>query len=312
MKKILGRVAIVLPAILLQGLWYCMILKFLDNLFLGYLGYILNIILSVLAVIFVSSLVTKRDESSYKLLWVIVILSMPILGALLYFWLGNKNTGKRLKKKINQSSASPPKLREEGDKNLIADIKATDLRIGQTLKHITDATGFPIVKNEVSKYYSFGEEMFRDMCKDLKKAKKYVYVEYFIIESGIFWDNLSDIMAQKVKEGVDVRVMYDDLGSIKTYSIKDIKDLYKKGIKCIPFNPFLFIKSQLNNRDHRKIMVIDGEIAYSGGINLADEYINEKKLYGKWKDIGFRITGLRLEAMNICSPSFGTHFRMTK
>jgi cardiolipin synthase len=312
MKKILGRVAIVLPAILLQGLWYCMILKFLDNLFLGYLGYILNIILSVLAVIFVSSLVTKRDESSYKLLWVIVILSMPILGALLYFLLGNKNTGKRLKKKINQSSASLPKLREEGDKNLIADIKATDLRIGQTLEHITDATGFPIVKNEVSKYYSFGEEMFRDMCKDLKKAKKYVYVEYFIIESGIFWDNLSDIMAQKVAEGVDVRVMYDDLGSIKTYSIKDIKDLYKKGIKCIPFNPFLFIKSQLNNRDHRKIMVIDGEIAYSGGINLADEYINEKKLYGKWKDIGFRITGAAVRSYEYMFAEFWNAFSNDK
>ena len=290
MKKIFGRIAIVLPAILLQGLWYYMILKFLDNLFLGHLGYILNGLLSILAVLFVSSLVTKRAESSYKLLWVIIILSMPILGALLYFWVGNKRTGKKLQKRLKQSSSLLPKL-HEANENIISDIKNSDLRLGQTLEHISNSSGFPLVKNDESKYYSFGEEMFRDMCEDLRKAEKFIYAEYFIIESGKFWDTLSGIMAQKVREGVDVRVMYDDLGSIKTYSIKDIRDLYKKGIKCIPFNSFLFIKSQLNNRDHRKIMVIDGKIAYSGGINLADEYINEKRLYGRWKDIGFRISG---------------------
>ena len=291
MKKILGRILIVMPAIVLQASWYCIMLGLLNNLFHAHFWNALNAVLSILAVFFVTGLIAKRDESSYKLLWVMVIVAMPILGTMLYFLLGNKNTGKRLKKKIRQSSAALPELLTEKHDAYLSDIQKEDLRIGQMLAHISQATGFPVVKNDTSKYYPFGEDMFRDMCNDLSKAKKYIYVEYFIIQSGTFWNTLVDIMAQKVAEGVDVRVMYDDLGSIGTFSVTDIIELSQKGIKCIPFNPFLFIKSQLNNRDHRKIMVIDGQVAYSGGINLADEYINEKQLYGRWKDVGFRITG---------------------
>ena len=312
MKKIFGRVLIVMPAILLQGLWYYVILVLLNNLFFGYLGYILNALLSILAVVFVSMLVTQRDESSYKLLWVIVILSMPIFGTFLYFWLGNKNTSKKLKKKLKQSSSLLQKLPDDESLEYIENIKKQNLRIGQTLEHVSHTAGFPIVKNDTSKYYSFGEKMFMDMCEDLNKAEKYIYVEYFIIQSGKFWNALSSIMAQKVKEGVDVRVIYDDLGSIKTFSVTDIIELSKKGIKCIPFNPFLFIKSQLNNRDHRKIMVIDGKIAYSGGINLADEYVNEKELYGKWKDIGFRISGEAVRSYEYMFAEFWNAFSNDK
>ena len=295
MKKILGRILIVIPAIALQTVWYFLMFGLLNSLFRGYLWNAINGCLSILAVVFVTGLVTKRDESSYKLLWVMLIVAMPIFGALLYFMLGNKNTGKKLKKKLEHSASTLPDMTAREDRNYIADIQAEDLRMGQTLAHVSHATGFPVMQNGTSKYYPFGEDMFRDMCKDLKKAEKYIYVEYFIIQSGKFWDTLADIMAQKVTEGVDVRVMYDDLGSIGTFSVVDVIELTKKGIKCIPFNPFLFIKSQLNNRDHRKLMVIDGKVAYSGGINLADEYINETHPFGRWKDIGFRITG---EAVN--------------
>lgn len=295
MKKILGRMIIVIPAIALQTLWYMVVFGLLNSLFHGYLWNAINALLSILAVVFVTGLVTKRDESSYKLLWVMLIVAMPILGAMLYFLLGNKNTGKKLKKKLEQSASTLPDLLGGGNETYITDIQKDDLRIGQTLAHVSCATGFPIVKNDTSRYYPFGEDMFRDMCEDLRKAEKYIYVEYFIIQSGKFWNTLADIMAQKVAEGVDVRVMYDDLGSIGTFSVVDVIELSQKGIKCIPFNPFLFIKSQLNNRDHRKLMVIDGKVAYSGGVNLADEYINEIHPFGRWKDIGFRITG---EAVN--------------
>ena len=305
MKKVLGRILIVLPAVILQVLWYLLVLGLLNNLFHEYFWDALNIVLSVLAVVFVTGLIAKRDESSYKLLWVMVIVAMPILGTLLYFFLGNKSTGKRLKKKLERATATLPKLRDQAH---IEEIQGDDLRLGQTLSHISQVTGFPIVKNGTSKYYSFGEEMFQDMCRDLQAAQDHIYVEYFIIQSGKFWDTLADIMAQKVKEGVDVRVMYDDLGSIGTFSVTDVLELKKKGIKCIPFNPFLFIKSQLNNRDHRKIMVIDGEIAYSGGINLADEYINEKHPYGRWKDIGFRITGAGVKSFSYMFMEFWNAF----
>lgn len=312
MKKIFGRILIVTPAIALQAAWYFLVLGLLDNVFRDLLWDAMNVLLSVLALVFVTGLVTKRDESSYKLLWAIVIVAMPILGALLYFFLGNKNTGRNLKKKMEQAASSLPKLTgEENDANtrlLLQD----DLRLGQIFGRISRTTAFPVLKNGTSKYYPFGEDMFGDMCEDLKNAKKYIYAEYFIIQAGTFWDTLVNIMEQKVKEGVDVRVMYDDLGSIGTFSVADAIELSKKGIKCIPFNPFLFIKSQLNNRDHRKIMVIDGRIAYSGGINLADEYINEKHPYGKWKDIGFRITGAAVKSYGYMFAQFWNSFSNEK
>nr|MCR5790518.1 cardiolipin synthase [Lachnospiraceae bacterium] len=169
-------------------------------------------------------------------------------------------------------------------------------------------TGFPVLKHGTSRYYPFGEDMFADMCEDLKKAEKYIFIEYFIIQRGKFWDTLTEILAERAAAGVDVRVIYDDLGSIATYSVADIHGLEKKGIKCIAFNPLLFLTTQLNNRDHRKIMVIDGKVAYSGGVNLADEYINARELFGRWKDIGFRITGDGVDSYNYMFAQFWNAF----
>lgn len=311
-KKLLARIMIVIPAIILQVVWYFIALGWLNNLFREHLWEILNALFSVLAVIFVTGLVAKRDESSYKLLWVMVIVAMPIFGAMLYVFWGNKNTGKKLKKNLEQSASVLSKPADIADNECLSDIRKNDLRIGQTLEHITKTTGFPVLKNAISEYYPLGEDMFQDMCEDLKKAQKYIYVEYFIIQRGKFWDTLTDIMAERAAAGVDVRVMYDDLGSIGTYSLSNVIDLSKKGIKCIPFNPFLFIKAQLNNRDHRKIMVIDGKIAYSGGVNLADEYINEVQKFGKWKDIGFRITGEAVRSYTYMFAEFWNAFSNDK
>ncbi len=291
MKRILGRVIVVLPAIALQILWYVLVLVGIDKLFGGHLANIILAMFPIVAVIFVTGIVAKRDESSYKLLWVIVIAALPVLGAFMYFAFGNKNTGRKLKKKLLKASSEITENITIDSSKYVTEVRNDNTRIGQTLAHITKSTGFPVMKNGTSKYYSFGEYMFKDMCEDLKKAEEYIYVEYFIIQAGKFWNTLTDIMAERAAAGVEVRVMYDDLGSISTYSVKELKALNERGIKCIPFNPFLLIKSQLNNRDHRKIMVIDGKIAYSGGVNLADEYINEIERFGRWKDIGFRITG---------------------
>ena len=320
MKKIIGRVLVVLPPIALQAAWYVLLFTVLNKIFNGYLTDIITVVFTILAFFFVLYLVTKRGESSYKLLWVITILALPILGSMLYLTLGDRKTGSKLKKKLDESSG---KLLEncftadkETGKNIndlaLSRIKEDDLRVGQTLDHLSRSVGFPTVPNGTSKYYPFGEDMFADMQADLKKAERYIYVEYFIIQSGKFWDTLTDILAGKAEEGVDVRVMYDDLGSIGTYSAKDIKYLRSKGIKCIPFNPFFFIKSQLNNRDHRKIMVIDGKVAYSGGVNLADEYINAIDKFGKWKDIGFRLTGPAVRSYTYMFAEFWDAFSKEK
>ncbi|MBQ5951310.1 MAG: cardiolipin synthase [Lachnospiraceae bacterium] len=308
MKRILGRALIVIPAVFLQLIWYFLVLAVLDHLFQGHLGEVLSALFSVLAIVFVTSLVAKRDEGSYKMLWVMLIIATPILGAMLYFFWGNKGTGRKLKLRLQRSAeALPEVLREESQKNLAA-IKAGNLRLGQSLQHASSSTGFPVLKNETARYYPLGEDMFRDMCEDLKKAEKYIYIEYFIIEKGVFWNTLTDILAERAAAGVDVRVIYDDLGSIGTYSMKDALGLAARKIKCVPFNPVVFLRPQLNNRDHRKIMVIDGEVAYSGGVNLADEYINEVEKCGHWKDIGFRLTGPAVRSYTYMFAEFWNAF----
>ncbi len=320
MKKIIGRILIVLPAIALQVAWYVMLFTFINSELNGYLSDIFTVLFTLLAVVFVVYLVSKRGESSYKLLWTIAIMALPILGSILYLTLGNQKTGNTLKRKLQRSSKkliSESFEEDESDgkiqnrKSLEA-IRSEDLRLGQTLQHLSTSTYFPVVPNGTSKYYPFGEDMFKDMLDDLKKAERYIYVEYFIIQSGLFWDSITSILELKAGEGVDVRVMYDDLGSIGTYSVKDINSLRSRGIKCIAFNPFLFVKSQLNNRDHRKIMVIDGKVAYSGGVNLADEYINEKEVFGKWKDIGFRLTGPAVRSYTYMFAEFWNAFAIEK
>ncbi|WP_026660484.1 cardiolipin synthase [Butyrivibrio sp. AC2005] len=315
MKKILGRIIIVLPVLAIQIGWLYLTLVQFNRITNGHLADIVNGIFTVLAVFFVVRLIARRDESSYKLLWAIVIVAVPVLGAMLYFTLGNKTTGKKLRVRLNYTASVLRKLYDGDNTEIpcyIKEIEKDDLRLGQTLSFVSQSTGFPLLKNDTSKYYPFGEDMFADMCKDLKDAKHFIFIEYFIIQSGKFWDTLTEILAERVQSGVDVRVMYDDLGSIATYSVRDISDLSRKGIKCIPFNPFFLIKSQLNNRDHRKIMVIDGEIAYSGGVNLADEYINEKQMFGRWKDIGFRVTGRAVASYTYMFAEFWDAFAMHK
>ena len=308
MKKILGRILVIIPAVALQLLWYMFALQFLNGLFAGHLGDIVSVLFTVLAVVFVSYLVAERDESSYKLLWVLIIVGFPILGAFLYFVLGNRKTGRKLNLRLNEAAARLPALVNEESPKCISEITEDNRRIGQTVAHLSDSIGFPVYRNTTAKYYAFGEQMFEDMCKDLEKAESFIFVEYFIIQEGKFWDTLTEIMARKAKSGVDVRVMYDDLGSIGTYSLKERKHLLDKGIKCIPFNPLMLITPQLNNRDHRKIMVIDAKVAYSGGVNLADEYINHIERFGVWKDIGFRITGKAVESYTYMFAQFWNAF----
>lgn len=284
-KKIAGRVVAVIVPVAMQFLWYLLILKWLSKA-----AGLLSIVLTVLSFLFVLYINTKREESSYKTLWLIVILTFPVLGAVMYIIFGNNNTAKKLEKNITKARLHMDYELSDGEK-CIVELEREDKRLAQSVKRISDATGFPMVKLDSAEYFSVGEEMFADMCKELEKAEKYIFAEYFILQNGKFLNTVVDIMAKKAAQGVDVRIMYDDLGSIATYSLADALKLGEKGIKCVPFNPFLFIKSQLNNRDHRKIMVVDGRVAYSGGINLSDEYINIGSKYGHWKDIGFKITG---------------------
>ncbi len=284
MNRIRRRILGILPALLMQAVWLYLVFSWLAP----WAGFI-HFCLSVLSLIFVLYIITKQDESTYKILWLLVILSFPLPGALLYLLFGNKRTTRPLRKKLDKA---PPLPQDTYDSSpLHAALAADDKRLDATFGYMEKITGFPLHVNRSARYYPLGEDMFPDMLSELKKAEKYIFIEYFIIENGLMWDSITEILAEKARLGVDVRVLYDDLGSISTYTKKDAKKLRAKGIRCVSFNPLVVLKGTLNCRDHRKMLIIDGKVAFSGGVNLADEYINHIEKYGHWKDIGFMLRG---------------------
>ena len=305
MKKILGRLIIVAPAVIIQILWMNFLYNKLNN------SALVTLLLTILAFLFVIYIINKRDETSYKILWLITILTAPVFGTILYLIIGNKKTAKPLDKKLKKTK-NTMNFNFVDERNYETELKQENLRLYQTFKAINKYTKFPIYKAENIKYYKLGDEMFPDILEELKKAQKYIFLEYFIIEPGIFLNSIIDILEQKVKDGVDVRLIYDDFGSLPTFSQKNVHQLKTRGIKCISFNPLFFIKGTLNNRDHRKILIIDGNVAFSGGINLADEYINKKKKYGHWKDIGFKLTGTPSKSYNYMFIEFWNAFSNEK
>lgn len=285
MKKIISRLIYIIPAVAIQILWYMIILDLLRDYIVP-----ISFILSALSVVFVLYIIYKRGESAYKILWIIVILTLPLLGALLYIGFGDKISSMPIKLKLERVKKASG-FRFKDCSELFCRLKNEDKRASQSFEYVYKATEFPLVRNSECKYYPLGDDMFPDMCEALESAEKYIFAEYFIIGEGVFWDKISEILVRKAKAGVDVRLIYDDVGCLSTFSkINELK-LRENGVECIAFNPLNFLKARLNNRDHRKILVIDGKVVFSGGINLADEYINKNQRFGHWKDIGFRITG---------------------
>ncbi len=284
-RIITGRIVSLLPIVVLQGLIIFCIARWLAPF-----ATLFYSVLSVLSALFVLFLISKREEGAYKMLWLLVMFVAPLPGALMYLLYGNKRTGRVLEQRLNTIHDTIP-IALNGDEDTQKQIAGEDKRIAQTFAYVKNITGFPVLRNDTARYYPVGELLFEQMLSALKEAKRYVFIEYFIVQEGVMWEAMVNVMEQKVQEGVDVRVLYDDIGSIGTFSTRNRASLLKKGIKCEKFNPLIVLSGALNNRDHRKIMVVDGIVAFSGGINLADEYINEVHPYGHWKDIGFQITG---------------------
>lgn len=282
MLKAIHRVIAILPAVLLQFLWWHLIY----NVFRQY-AQIINFLLSIAAFLLVIWMVVKRTDSTYRILWLLILLLFPLPGAFLYLLFGDKRSGIPLKKKLDKTIIDyhvQDDIYHEG-------IQKKHLRMSQSIKYLSDQTQMPLLPMKDAKYYPLGNDLYVDLLEDLKKAEKTILIEYFIVEDGQMWEGIEKILEEKVKQGVKVYFMYDDLGSLSTFSRHELKELKKKGIHAISFNPLMKITGTLNYRDHRKMTIIDGKVCYSGGINLADEYINVIVKHGHWKDIGFRLTG---------------------
>lgn len=287
LRKILfNRVAIIAFSIILQLLFLLAMLAYLRDY--SQLFYGVGILISILATLWI---VYNDSNPAYKIAWIIPISLMPIFGGLFYLSFGGNQLSKKEKARMKQiDEVTKEKLLKRPD--IIEEINITNIHAAQQARYIQEFGPYPIYKAQVTEYFKIGEDNFIRMKEELNKAEKFIFMEYFIIEEGVMWNEILNILIHKVNKGVDVRVIFDDLGCLLKLPEHYEKKLRQNGIKCCVFNPLIpIISSKYNTRDHRKITVIDGHTAFTGGINLADEYINEVKKFGHWKDMGLMVKG---------------------
>ena len=252
------------------------------------LATVIRILYIVLSTLLVLEIIKNTKSLSANLPWIILIVQFPVAGTMLYFFISNDLHSSKMLKKVNKEVNDSKKYYIQ-DKDILTELNK---KKKDKLKYITEDAKFPVTKNNKVKYFPSGELTFNEMIKELKKAKEYIFLEYFRIDRGTMWNTILEILKEKVKAGVEVRIIYDDFGCVAPLPNDYNKQLEKMGIKVVVFNevkPFRGII--MNNRDHRKILIIDGKTVFCGGINLADEYINAKIRFGHWKDNGIMIKG---------------------
>lgn len=289
-KIIFGRTAILVSLLSIQAMIF-----FGGFALLGKHVIIFNYMLGFLGVIILIYILNANQNSSFKLMWIIFILAVPVAGVTFYIYTrmqpGTKFLSNRIERLLEEEQPFLRPSRESVNKLMVASKQEFGM-----FKYIYEKGRYPFYDDAHIKYFPLGEDKFEEMVYQMEKAKDFIFLEYFIVDRGYMWDTILDILTRKVKEGVEVRFIYDGTNSLSLLPKNYPKRLTSKGIKCKIFSPMTpFLSTHQNNRDHRKILVIDGHTAFTGGINLADEYINRKKRFGHWKDTAIMVKG---EAVN--------------
>ena len=280
------RLVVVAAAVLMQ-----LALIILLVYFLRYRAIYAYIIIQFIALVDIVFLAGRKNNRSFIIAWLIVISVLPVFGHILYLMWGRCPSNDYRSRRMNASIARGMGFLER-EPAVYSDFQ----KIHPGRKRFAGYLGrqnFPLYTNTKCDYYPLGELQFDAMFKDMEKAKKFIFMEYFILSSGSLWNSFEELLIHKAKEGVEVRLMFDDLGSISRVPKNLVKKLGSHGILVQRFNPVLRHLSQLhiNYRNHQKIAVIDGNVAYTGGTNMADEYANLYVKYGHWKDTAIRLEG---------------------
>ncbi|MBP3700592.1 MAG: cardiolipin synthase [Lachnospiraceae bacterium] len=256
----------------------------------------------------VVKIIASDDNPDYKVPWLLFVLIIPIAGFMLYFMFYSRTLQKKFIRRLDELKSlsyqkdDSPQMAALREESSMAYTQAT------MLCKISDSHLFT---NTRQTYFPLGEDMFASMLEELQKAEHFIYMEYFIIEEGKFWNSILDILKEKAAAGVDVRVLYDDIGCMATLPGDYCKTLGTYGIQATPFSHLRgHADSEFNNRSHRKILVIDGKVGYTGGVNIADEYINEVERFGHWKDTAIRLEGEAVwELTKLFLVDFGINVR---
>ncbi|MBR5534376.1 MAG: cardiolipin synthase [Ruminiclostridium sp.] len=251
------------------------------------------VVVSVLVALFIA---TRRNKLAYKVAWIVPILLVPVVGGLMYIFLGGGRKPQFRRKdaiKVYQQELIPTL------DNL--DFLPYGPDAAQQAWYLQNSALCPAYRNTETRYFSTGEAFFPVFLEELSKARRYIFLEYFIIAEGSMWDEILDILKEKATQGVEIRVIYDGIGSANTLDADYHETLEAIGIHCRPFHPFLPILSiHQNNRDHRKLCVIDGMTGFVSGLNIADEYIARKTRFGYWKDNALLLRGEAVWSLTVC------------
>lgn len=255
--------------------------------------YIGTTFVSVLAVI--ALLEHDAINPAYKIMWILIILLMPPLGVLFYLFWGHRNTTNRHARRMASISARLSRTLPQ-DPEPLRRLSFQDKGLTRSAQYLIRNAGAPLYADTQSEYYAWGEEFFPRFLEELKKARRFIFMEYFILKPGYMWDTTLEVLKEKAAAGVDVRLLYDSWGCMLTFPEDYDQRLRAWGIQCQRFSPFRLSAhisdyTMFNHRDHRKITVIDGNVGFIGGLNFADEYINRKRRFGVWKDTGLMLRG---------------------
>ena len=278
-----SRVALLSGSILLQ---IAVILYFTN--YITAFSNVINFIIRVMAILIIVYVLNKHNNPTFNIMWCIIICTVPIVGVIVYLFIGNRKVASSLQRNhLKQLIDSKKVLKQDEELEKLFDNDKVKLQYNY-LKSVY----FPYYKNTNSKYYALGDDFFPDFLEDLRSAEHFIFLEFFIISEGRMWNETYELLKQKAEEGVRVYLLYDDAGCVESLGKAFNREALEFGIHARTFNPLRpRIMVTMNNRDHRKLVIVDNKIGYTGGCNLADEYINEKTLFGHWKDSMIRIEG---------------------
>ena len=293
-KMIFSRAGIFVILILVQMLIFLGIPYYLKE----YATFIYSV-MSLMEIIVLVYIINTEGNPAFKLSWILCVMAVPVVGTIFYIYVHLQ-----LETRFVQNRLAA--LRMETEPYMDQDQKITDAlwegksANAQLSYYLSHQLGFPTYRNTEAEYFPVGEAKFTSMIKELEKAEKFIFMEYFIVEEGIMWNTILEILKRKAAEGVEVRFMYDGMCAFDLLPYSYPKKLQKYGINCKMSNKIRpFVSTIQNNRDHRKICVIDGQVGYVGGVNLADEYINEKERFGHWKDTAVLLRGDAVQSLTM-------------
>jgi cardiolipin synthase len=283
---IYGRTLLVILAVLMQAAVLALCFTWLA----GYGAYV-SMGFTVLSAILVIHIINSKSNPAMKIAWIIPMLVVPVFGGLIYLFFhaqpGAKAKNRRIRKIQKYTAHFTPQSAEVKEK-----LTAEDPKLANLSGYLYKFGGYPTYENTELRYFPSGEEKFAALIPELEKAQKFIFLEYFILEEGYMWDTVLEILKRKAAEGVEVRLMYDGMCCLALLPYSYPKYIRQFGIACKMFQPIVPVLDSIqNNRDHRKILVIDGQIAFTGGVNFADEYINRKERFGHWKDTAIALKG---------------------